>query len=783
MLELLVEVEVSCVGNNRDHEVAPHLTFIAPGGEQQTLIAPGRGERIVRPAATQVPALHKSNGNTVFRVRFEIDNPQLWYPSGYGPQNMYTVEVHLIHLVPDSSHTIELDTKTVRIGFRHVTLVQEDLEESHSHPVSGGRTFYLKVNGIPIFVGGSNWIPADSFLPRVSKEKLRKVLKTLAHDVGKQNMLRVWGGGIYESDDFYDLCDELGLMVWQDVCLACGDYPANDPQWEQSIEEELRYQISERGLAHRASLVVWAGSNEDYQVADEELGYDHNLEPGENGKNWKESRFPSRWLYERRFPALIAEEYGISGDEVGGFDATGNQRNEGLKGRIVYWPGSPWGGEDSTDRTVGDLHQWNVWGGVGAPYQRYAELGGRFNSEFGFPSYPALSTILKSFLPNSPLSLEAALTHPEFHPQSFSSEHHQKAHSFEKRFDAYLAENLRGSFSSYKEYVHLSQLLQAEAMDYAYRGWRKLWGGNHLTGEKGRLCGGALAWQLNDVWPVTSWSLTDYYANPKPALYAIGRAMAPISFGISRTTTPDPKPNGKIEALVANKTVRRAMAGGKFALHSTPHIYPPQTRTIHVWLANSTTKEIKLAEKGWKVVIQVFDINKGSEMHQKEIDDLTLVVNGTTPVWEDESPAPAPQTDVVSVRLVDKDNQTVVRYTNWPQPLKHHDFHSDSMQPSIIKKVADVEQWDGTGKPPVAVVKIQVDRPVKGFVMEEVEGIVWGEGQGSDVVPGDVLQISALWDVDEGTAQLAEGVDKPTARHHVLNQVKSAGWWHYGKRE
>lgn len=287
-----------------------------------------------------------------FNGYLEVKNPELWYPTGYGPQNLYTVNFTF------SLENTTLDSKTIKTGFRHVQLVQDHLEESPLNPVSGGRSFYFKVNHIPIFMGGSNWIPADSFLPRISGDRLRTLIKTLAHDVGNQNMIRVWGGGIYESDEFYDICDELGILVWQDVCLACGDYPAHVVEWEKSIEEELRFQITGRGLANRPSLVIWAGSNEDYQVADEELGYDKSEKPDEDGENWKKGSFPSRWLYERSFPRVIGEEYGTGWRNVGGFNGNGEEESEG-DGRIIYWPGSPWGGEDSTDRTIGDVHQWN----------------------------------------------------------------------------------------------------------------------------------------------------------------------------------------------------------------------------------------------------------------------------------------------------------------------------------------------------------------------------------------------------------------------------------------
>lgn len=159
-------------------------------------------------------------------------------------------------------------------------------------------------------------------------------------------MLRIWGGGVYESDELYTLCDELGILVWQDICLACGDYPAHLDSFVSEICAEVRENL-ERLRCH-PSLVIVAGNNEDYQVADEELGYDASQPEGE----WRNSSFPSRWLYEKVFPNVVRDVCnGNTGAEIGqaGIDGTG----------VVYWPGSPWGGEDSTDRTVGDIHQWN----------------------------------------------------------------------------------------------------------------------------------------------------------------------------------------------------------------------------------------------------------------------------------------------------------------------------------------------------------------------------------------------------------------------------------------
>lgn len=140
-------------------------------------------------------------------------------------------------------------------------------------------------------------------------------------------------------------------------------------------------------------------------------------------------------------------------------------------------------------------------------------------------------------------------------------------------------------------------------MGYAYRGWRRLWGGHSATKEKGRLCGGALVWQLNDVWPVTPWALVDYFLRPKPALYAIARALQEAIVGIEWTTPPDPKPNGKVEALVNNKTTKRAMTSGQFAIHSTPHVFPERKSTITAWVVNRKTIHLDFKKLGWTLKV------------------------------------------------------------------------------------------------------------------------------------------------------------------------------------
>ncbi len=406
-------------------------------------------------------------------TRLHVPAPRLWWPNGYGDQPLYRLVVTL-----RNSNGV-LDRQERRIGLRRLRLVQDPLEQEP------GTTFLFEVNNMPVFCGGANWIPADSFVTRITPERYRAWCQQAA--AANMVMLRVWGGGIYEDDAFYDACDELGLLVWQDFMFACGVYPA--PGWfRDSVRAEAEAQV--RRLRHHACLALWCGNNEDYQVAAAAGRYDPNLTPEENA-----DRFPARIIYERLLPDICAT----------------------LDPNRPYWPGSPYGGADGSDQSFGDRHAWDVWHGRVAPYQQYAAYHGRFVSEFGMQAFPDRATI-EAFAPPN-----------ERYPQSRTIDHHNKSADGPRRLAVYLNDNVRIP-SDLDGYIYATQLVQAEALATAIRAWRRRWGG------PGRYAtAGALVWQLNDCWPVISWSLIDYYLRPKPALYAVRRALAPIAAGLART--------------------------------------------------------------------------------------------------------------------------------------------------------------------------------------------------------------------------------------------------------
>ncbi|EEP82715.1 conserved hypothetical protein [Uncinocarpus reesii 1704] len=480
---------------------------------------------------------------------FLIRDPQLWYPANYGRQPLYTLHATLVR------GGDELDSSSKRIGLRQARVVRKPLDGA------GGETFFFEINNIPIFCGGSNWIPADSFTPRISPKKYRDWLRLLVD--GNQVMVRVWGGGIFEEQVFYDTCDELGILVWQDFLFACGNYPAYK-NFLETVEREAVANV--KRLRHHPSIVIWAGNNEDYQYAEsEKLGYNPS---DQDPSNWLKSTFPARYIYEK----LLADVM------------------KTLSPDTYYHFGSPWGGKSSADPLAGDIHQWNVWHGTQEKYQNFDKLSGRFVSEFGMEGFPSIETI-DSYLPGGENDNDR-------YPQSSTVDFHNKAIGHERRLALYMVENIRYQFEPFEQYIHCTQLMQAECLASAYRAWRRQW-----KGPGREYCAGALVWQMNDCWPVTSWAIVDYYLRPKHAYYAIKRELAPVTIGLKR-------PLGKA---------------------SLPR---SENEKIDVWASNFT-----LQTKTVEVVIKVFDITTGEEVLSETLPEpVTLEQNCSTEITEYDLP-------------------------------------------------------------------------------------------------------------------------------------------------
>ena len=444
---------------------------------------------IVDPDGRVVAAGEDAARNGQARIALGVDGARLWQPRGYGEQALYTARV----VLRDAASAI-VDSTTRRFGLRDVRLVQA--------PVRGepGSSFTFEVNGVELFCGGANWIPADNFTTRIDPARYQRWLELAAN--ANMRMVRVWGGGIFEEDVFYDLCDELGLLVWQDFLFGCGMYPAH-PEFIDSVRREAEAQV--RRLRHHPSLALWAGNNEDYQIAESTRAYD----PAFQG-DFTQTAFPGRELYERTLPEVVAR----------------------LDPGRAYWPGSPYTPNGPTsDQTVGDRHTWDVWHGAMADYQDYPRLEGRFVSEFGMASAPRRALI------------DRYVSASERAPRSETMDWHNKAEGGPRRIATYMIRNICAAEpTDLDDYIYLSQFNQAEAMTYAFAGWRRRWGT-----PGGRAVSGALVWQLNDCWPVTSWAIADYDAVPKPAWYATRRALAPIALGLRRR-------GGQAEAWVVNES-------------------------------------------------------------------------------------------------------------------------------------------------------------------------------------------------------------------------------------
>ena len=427
-------------------------------------------------------ALHSPTGDVIDEVvlpvtgyemhhLFKLSEPQLWWPRGHGEQKLYRV-VTTLHYEEEN-----LDQRELRVGLHHLELIQQPLIDEP------GTSFFFKVNNKPIFCGGADWIPADSFTPRISSERYQAWLR-LAADAN-MTMVRVWGGGIYEENVFYDTCDELGLLVWQDFMFACGSYPTLG-WFQESVRAEAEAAV--RRLRHHPCIALWCGNNEDYFLAGPIGIYGEELEEDPITK-----QLPARVLYEHLLPEVCKR----------------------LDGTRSYWPGSPYGGSHANDPTQGNQHIWDVWHSNMANYHDYPTFGGRFVSEFGMQAFPVLATI-KSFAPSE-----------EQYPQSRTLDYHNKAVDGPRRLNVYLTDTVPIP-ADLEGYIYATQLVQAEAVASGIRGWRRRWSG------PGRyVVSGALVWQLNDCWPVTSWALVDYELRPKPAYYVVRRELASLAAGIA----------------------------------------------------------------------------------------------------------------------------------------------------------------------------------------------------------------------------------------------------------
>ncbi len=430
-----------------------------------------------------------ATGDGVAPVR--IENPRLWWPAGFGEQPLYTVKVSLYH-----DETL-LDVWERKIGLRTMTMSTEKDEF--------GEKFAHKVNGVEVFAMGGDYIPEDNLLARTSPERTRRLLEDAK--AANFNSIRVWGGGYYPEDWFYDACDELGLIVWQDFMFACAVYDLSEA-FEENIIAEFKDNI--KRLRHHASLGLWCGNNE----------MELFVKQGEWVNSPKEQSDYVK-MYEYILPKVLKE-----------YDP-----------ETFYWPASPSSGgcfDEPNDENRGDVHYWDVWHG-NKPITEYRKFHFRYLSEFGFQAFPSVKTIETFTLPE------------DRNIYSYVMEKHQRNAAANGKISNYMAQTYLYP-TSFETIVYASQLLQAQAIRY---------GVEHFRRWRGR-CMGTVIWQLNDCWPVASWSSVDYYGRWKALHYYAKRFFAPVLLSceeegiLTQDTNPNAEPYEVVKSVrfnVSNETM------------------------------------------------------------------------------------------------------------------------------------------------------------------------------------------------------------------------------------
>jgi beta-mannosidase len=405
------------------------------------------------------------HGRQSSNFTFSIQNPERWWPNGLGKQKLYNIEVQL---KKDGEIVHQYNS---RIGLRTIELARENDKQ--------GTSFYFKVNGQPVFIKGANYIPQDNFLTRVTPDRYEKLLQSAVN--ANMNMIRVWGGGIYENDIFYNLCDEKGLLVWQDFMFSCAMYPGSETFLE-NVRKEAEQNVIR--LRNHPSLALWCGNNE---VLMKWQNWRNNAnEEGNQMPLWNNVQDSLKIVsaYDAIFKTILPEAVQAYGHKVPYWESSPSSQN----GKYADWKS-------------GDAHYWGVWWGQ-EPFDAYRANIGRFMSEYGFQSFPELSTV-KTFT-----------SEEDWDIYSDVMESHQKSSTGNKTIANYMLQHFKEP-KDFENHLYLSQLLQAEGVKIAMEAHRK----------NKPLNMGSLIWQLNDCWPGASWSSIDYYGKWKALHYYIRSAF------------------------------------------------------------------------------------------------------------------------------------------------------------------------------------------------------------------------------------------------------------------
>ncbi len=428
---------------------------------QASVLLSGRGEYIAELQATLQPGLQ------TLTAEIDVPEPALWWPAPLGEPNLYDCRVVVM------ADGQILSQESFRYGLREVELIQEPLPEE-------GESFTVAVNGHKVYCKGADWVPADSLMARVSPAKYRELVRLASE--ANFNMFRVWGGGVYEDPYFYQLCDEFGILVWQDFMYACSYYPDDDPGFVAGARRESELVV--RRLRNHACIALWCGNNENQWI---------HYRVGQTGT--AADRCYGEVIYDEVLPEVCAR----------------------LDPTRPYWPSSPYGGQDPNSEELGNRHAWEV--NIINPvledqvnYENYAADRGKFISEFGILAPPVLET-LQGYLP--PTELHRGSPAWEFHNNEFEKGTIQTA--LEKYWRP--TEEL-----GLPEYALYAQLIQAEALKFALEHWRR----------RKFATGGTLFWMYSDCWGAIGWTIVDYYLRKKASYYFVRRAFEPILASIQQ---------------------------------------------------------------------------------------------------------------------------------------------------------------------------------------------------------------------------------------------------------
>jgi beta-mannosidase len=411
---------------------------------------------------------HLKKGKNNVIMQYEIANPKLWWCNGLGDANLYSFQINIL------KKKKIIDTEKLNIGLRTIELIQEK--------DNIGKSFYFKLNGKPVFMKGANYIPPDSFLPRVTDSTYNAIVKNAVD--ANMNMIRVWGGGVYADDAFYEACDKNGILVWQDFMFACAMYPS-DEKFLSTVKQEVIDNVNL--LQNHPSIALWCGNNE-------------------NDEGWK------NWGWQKQYKYSEADSTEIWNGYQKLFHEVIPQTLDSLvsKEKNIYWPSSPsigWGRKESL--LQGDSHYWGVWWGM-EPFEIYKKKVGRFMSEYGFQGMPNVETFSK-FTNSDNLNLN-----------SDAVKAHQKHNTGYQTIQTYMERDYKVP-TKFEEFIYVSQLLQAEGIKTAIEAHRRA----------KPYCMGTLFWQLNDCWPVTSWSSVDYFGNWKAFQYQTKRSFENILISVN----------------------------------------------------------------------------------------------------------------------------------------------------------------------------------------------------------------------------------------------------------